>query len=419
MKQSMSRREFLSSGAKLGLGAACCAAAWGGLGSNLVFAQSPQGSGKILVLINFFGGIDGLNWIVPYNNQVYYDRRPNIGIQPNNLLILNNEVGLHPAWAPLYNTVVQESRMAIIQQVGYPNANHSHFESQDIWSLGRRSSSPADERGWIGRLSDLYFDSNYDVVGVGVSQRPDFTANRPGARPIVVNSLRDFGFQQDYYSGPDNGFRAAVAEQNAFDSTNASGLPGVVQESMRKIYSVAQQLRQIDADYTSPITYPNSSLGGSLREIAKLIRSNIGTQVFYTGQGGWDTHSDELTALNGNLGTVANAVDAFIRDLKNMGKWDQVCIGFFSEFGRNCFENGTRGTDHGHGNSMVLIGGDVRGGVYGPTPSAADLSRDDVGYYIDFRSVFKSTIRNHLGLNPDPVFDEPVPIVEPNLPLFT
>ncbi len=419
MKQSMSRREFLSSGAKLGLGAACCAAAWGGLGSNLVFAQSPQGSGKILVLINFFGGIDGLNWVVPYNNQVYYDRRPNIGIRPNNLLILNNEVGLHQAWAPLYNSVVQESRMAIIQQVGYPNANHSHFESQDIWSLGRRSSSPEDERGWIGRLADLYFDSNYDVVGVGVSQRSDFNANRPGARPIVVNSLRDFGFQQDYYAGPDNGFRNTVSEQNAFDPNNASGLQGVVQESMRKIYSVAQQLRQIDADYTSSVTYPNSSLGGSLKEIAKLIRSNIGTQVFYTGQGGWDTHSDELNALSGNLGTVANAVDAFIRDLKAMGKWDKVCIGFFSEFGRNCFENGTRGTDHGHGNSMVLIGGGVRGGVYGPTPSAADLRRDDVGYYIDFRSVFKSTIRNHLGLNPDPVFDEPVPIVEPNLPLFT
>lgn len=101
-----------------------------------------------------------------------------------------------------------------------------------------------------------------------------------------------------------------------------------------------------------------------------------------------------------------------------MGKWDKVCLTFFSEFGRNCFENGSAGTDHGHGNPMVVMGGSVNGGVYGATPSAQDLQNDDVGYYIDNRSVFKTIIRNHLGLDPDPVFDEPVPIAEPNLGIF-
>lgn len=411
----ITRRDFLISSLKL---CGCCAAAYGALGPKLVFAQSPQGTGKILVLINFFGGIDGLNWIIPYNNQIYYDRRPTIAIPQSSVLPLTNEVGLHPAWSLLHQSVFNENNAAIIQQVGYPNANHSHFESQDIWSLGRRADNNTDGRGWIGRLSDLYFDSNYDVIGMGVSQRIDFQANNSVSRPLVVNSLRDFGFENDWQSWNDNPFRSQTAEINAFTNPSQQNLQNKVQQSFRAIYASQEQLRQIDADYSSTIQYPGNSLGTSLQEIAKVIQSGIGTQLFYTGIGGWDTHSGEINTINQNLLGVSQAVSAFIQDLKLMGKWNQVCVAFFSEFGRNCFENGTGGTDHGHGNPMVVMGGDVKGGVYGPTPSAQDLSQDDVGYYIDYRSVFKKIIRSHFDLDPNPVFDEPVPIAEPDLPIF-
>ncbi|MFN8390673.1 MAG: DUF1501 domain-containing protein [Bdellovibrionota bacterium] len=413
----MNRREFLRF-SKRAACVACSAAAFGSLGNNLVLAQTLQGTGRALVLVNLFGGIDGLNWIVPYSRSVYYDRRPTIAVPANVVLPLNNEVGLHPSWSALHAGVHQAGQLAVVQQVGYPDANHSHFESQDIWSFGRRVESRGDERGWIGRLADQYFDSNFDVIGVGVSQRIDFQSLRADARPVVVNTLQEFGFQTDYLSGPDNAFRSQVAELNAFADPPASGLRGRVQETSKKIYSVAQQLRQIDQDYHGSATYPGIPLGTSLHEIAKLIQSQIGTQVFYTGIGGWDTHSDESEALAGNLGGVAAAVNAFVQDVRAMGKWDDVCIVFFSEFGRNCYENGSGGTDHGHGNNMVLMGGRVRGGVYGPTPSNTDLRGEDVGYAIDFRSVFKTAIRQHLGLDPDPVFDEPVPIVQPYLPLF-
>lgn len=413
--ENISRRDFLISTLKL---CGCCVAAYGLSSPKLVLAQTPQGSGKILVLINFFGGIDGLNWIVPYNNQTYYDRRPTIAIPQGEVLRLNNEIGLHPSWSLLHQSIVAEGRLAVIQQVGYPNANHSHFESQDIWSFGRRSVNNPDARGWIGRLADLYFDSNYDVIGMGVSQRVDFQANNSTSRPLVVNSLRDFGFQNDWKSWNDNPFRSQTAESNAFADTQASGLKTKVQQSFQAIYGSQAQLRQIDEDYTSTIQYPGNSLGTSLREISKVIQSGIGTQLFYTGIGGWDTHSNQLSTMNQNLLGVSQAVSAFIQDVKLMGKWDQVCLAFFSEFGRNCFENGTNGTDHGHGNPMVIMGGGVNGGVYGPTPSTQDLQREDLGYYIDYRSVFKSIIRSHLGLDPNPVFDEPIPIAEPDLPIW-
>jgi uncharacterized protein (DUF1501 family) len=412
----MSRREFLSLSLKA---AACCAAAYGSLGSRLVFAQSPEGSGKILVLINFFGGIDGLNWIVPYGNSVYYDRRPTIGIPAHTVLPLDGQMGLNPNWNLLHKTVVSDRQFAVIQQVGYPNGTRSHFESQDVWSLGRRNPLRNDDRGWIGRLADLYFDSNYDVVGMGVSPRFDFEVRRPEVRPLVVNSLQNLDFHKDWRSNKDNDFRREIAEQNAFSRPDQTGLQGKVQQSLRALHASTEQLRQINADYRSSIHYPTTPLGNALREIAKIIQSNIGTQVYYTGINGWDTHANELQAMNANLANSAEAIDAFIRDLKMMGKWDKVCLGLFSEFGRKCFENGSFGTDHGHGNSMVLMGGQVRGGIYGPTPSAEDLRRDDLDYYIDFRSVFKTIVRSHFGLDPNPIFDEPIPIAEPSLPLFS
>ena len=256
------------------------------------------------------------------------------------------------------------------------------------------------------------------MIGIGVSQRPDFQSSSATARPVVVNSLGEFGFESDYMSGKDNNFRSEIAELNAFADPLAPGIKGRVQQTTQKVYAVAQQLRQISTDYSSTVQYPANTLGNSLKEIAKLIQSNVGTQVLYTGVGGWDTHSNELASMAGNLTGVSAACDAFIQDVKAMGKWNDVCIAFFSEFGRNTYENGSEGTDHGHGNNMVLLGGRVRGGVYGPTPSTSDLQQDDVGYQIDFRSVFKVAIRDHLGLDPGPVFDEPVPIPQENLPLF-
>ena len=415
----MSRREFLVKAAKASASVACCSAAWGSLGNNIAYAASPQGTGKTLILVNFFGGIDGLSLFVPFNNQVYYDRRPNIAIPANQVLNVGSGLGLHPSWQALHSSVFFEGRLATVQQVGYPDANQSHFESQDIWSMGRRQLNTRDPRGWLGRLADTYFDSNYDIFGMGVSSRSDFLTNSATARPIVVNNLQEFGISWDWYSGKDGELRQEIATLNAYTEANASPLRGLVKGSLKTIYQVADQLREIDNQFEPAVTYPGNGLGSNLSQIAKLIRSNMGSQIFYTGVGGWDTHSDQADSIAGSLGGVSAAVDAFVRDIKIAGKWNDVCLVFFSEFGRNCFENGSGGTDHGHGNSMVLIGGNVAGGVYGPVPSASDLNKEYLDYYVDYRAVFKSVVRDHLGLDPAPVFDEQIPMNDANLRLFT
>ncbi len=424
MCKNHSRRDFISGVGKGALALACSSSAFGLLGRSIANASTLQGTGKTLILVNFFGGIDGLNIVVPYNNQIYYDRRPTIAVPASQLNIINNEVGLNKNLTRLYNRLNASGKLALIQQVGYPNPNGSHFESQDIWSLGRRDVSRQDPRGWLGRLADEYFDSNFDMFGIGVSNKIDFLTNKPQVRPIIVNSLEDMGITWDWYSDADNNHRKEVAKLNATIQSSDDALKNPNQlslkQSLKTFHYVGEDLKQISTNYRSTVTYPEGNyFGGSLREIAKMMQAGRGTQVFYTGIGGWDTHSEQAGSFNGQLDRVDQAFDALISDLVAMGKWQDTAIVCFSEFGRNCFENGSNGTDHGHGNSMLVFGGGVKGGVYGPTPSADDLRQESLGYYLDFRSVFKAAVSGHLGLNPGPVFDELIPAYDVPLDLFS
>jgi uncharacterized protein (DUF1501 family) len=313
MKKEVTRRKFLELMGKSALCCACSSAAFGALGNNYARASTLQGTGKILVLINFFGGIDGLSVAVPFQNQIYYDRRPNIRVLPESLLSLNSSLGLNSALKKTYDLTHPQGNLAIIQQVGYPNANQSHFESQDIWSLGRRDLGTQDARGWLGRLADEYFDSNYDMLGVGVSNKIDFSTNRSVARPIIFNSLEEVTLSWDWYSDADNYHRKEVSKKNSLIPSESNSLQEKVKQSMRTFHYVGEDLSNISKAYSSSVVYPeNNYFGFQLREIAKVIQANKGTQVFYTGIGGWDTHSGQQEQFQGKLGGIDAALEAFI-----------------------------------------------------------------------------------------------------------
>lgn len=420
MKRKISRRQFMKEAASLGALSACSLGAWGRLGNRIAHAQSMNGNGNTLIILNLFGGIDGLNWIIPYSNGVYYDRRPTIAIPEAQVLDLNGSLGFHPSWA-LMHDIWSDNDIAVIQQVGYPDANFSHFESQDIWSAGKRSiKGAADQRGWLGRLVDTYFpQDSYKMFGVGVSYQSDFQTN-VAPKPIILESLGEYSYQDDYSAGPDNQYRQQLA-QNHFNSiSSGQSNRAQLQSAMQAMHPSVNVMEGLESGYSSSVVYPEDNyLARKLNDVAKIVTGSIGSQVIYTGLAGWDTHDEQSSFFGQQLLNVSTALNAFITDLKLSGQWNKTTIVLSSEFGRNTFENGGRGTDHGHGNSMVVMGGNVNGGIYGPTPTTADLNMDYLDYAIDFRSVYKAVVRDHLGLNPDPVFSETIVTKDVSLDLFT
>lgn len=405
----MNRRTFIKNSMLLSA-SACCAAAWGPVSARTALAQSIGGNGRTLVLLNQFGGNDCLNsFAIPFGRNAYYDLRPTIGIPSANVLQLDSVVGLNPVLINLHSLFL-EGKVAVIQASGDPAGTRSHFTSQEYFSRGIiDADANSDHRGWIGRLGDLYFaDTPFNTFGIGVGQQLDFTSDRASHRPIVTSQLSSFGFDNDWGVGSrENDFRRSIVQALISREKAVTARKNSARLAQKAMYQSMAQIQQIIASYTSPITYPNTGTGNYFRDAARLVQSEeIATRVTYGGLGGWDTHSNQVGSQEFNLGQIDAALGAFVADLKAMGKWEQTAICIFTEFGRINFENASGGTDHAKGGAMVVIGGAVNGGLYGPTPSEAELTQNDfIDMDVDFRNVFSDLI-TWLGFNPSPVFPE-------------
>lgn len=415
----ISRREFFKRSLIVS-SSACCAAAWGPASARTALAQLSGGSSRTLLMLNQFGGNDHLNsFAVPYTVPAYYDLRPTIAIPEANVLPMANGIGLNPVLINLHR-LYQDGDVAVIQAAGDPIGNRSHFTSQEYFSRGIIDySGNSDQRGWMGRLGDLYLtDTPFNTFGLGVGQQVDFTSNRARNRPIVAYSLDSYGFDDDYYvSFLENETRRSVVQGLLARQKLLTARKTSARSAQSALYDSIATLQNVIGEYSSTIAYPDSGVGRYFRDSARLIQSNrIATQLLYGGLGGWDTHSDQVGEHEARLSEIDTALLAFSNDLKAMGKWDEVAICIFTEFGRVNFENASHGTDHAKGGAMVLIGGAVRGGVFGPTPTSFQLSNDDyIDSEIDFRNVFAQAVQ-WLGYNPTPVFPESYSRV--NLTLF-
>jgi uncharacterized protein (DUF1501 family) len=416
MMNRYNRRAFLKRSALAAAGA-CCAAAFGPLAPGRVVAQTRAGNGRTVVFLNQFGGCDPLNtFAVPYSVSAYYDRRPTLAIPQGEVLITGNGIGLHPALQTLHQLYLDVD-CAIVQGIGDPVGTRSHFTSQEIFSRGSTElEGTTDQRGWIGRMGDLYFeDIPFNTLGIGVGQLTDMRANRTKNLPIVTSSLSGTGFDYDYTGSGDNEFRAQVARAMLTRNKTVTARQEAMRKAADTAYKGVERLGEVAEQYSNVLSYPNSSLARFLRETAMVAEYGLGTKVIYGGIGGWDTHSNQASSHNGLMNTIDQALAAFVADLKRMGKWDSTILCIFTEFGRKTFENGSGGTDHGWGGAMVIIGGGVRGGVYGERPSMSEI-RDQNWLYmdIDFRNVF-SRLVNWLGYNPDAIFTQEYSKV--NLPI--
>jgi uncharacterized protein (DUF1501 family) len=360
----------------------------------------------ILVVLQMAGGNDGLNMVVPFADDIYYRARPKLGIQADKVLKLDGYAGLNPNLAGL-KTLFDEGHLAVVQGVGYPNLNRSHFRSTEIW----QTASDADRNenhGWLGKYFDSCCSGTDPTVGVAIGEQTPqaFVANTPtgvtfarpeqfrwqpsekgkGAASVEESFFRQLnGMEDEAAAGPnDGGSITTIAggtkpDQGALDFLQRTALDA--QLSSDKILAIARK-------YKSTIPYASGPLSASLSMIARMIAGGLPTRVYYASQGGFDTHAGQANAHDRLMTGFNEAVSAFVADLKQQGNFDRVVLMTFSEFGRRVAENANGGTDHGAAAPMFVLGGKVKAGLFGKYPSLSDLDHGDLKFNTDFRSVY-------------------------------
>lgn len=344
----------------------------------------------VLVVCQFSGGNDGLNMVVPYANSTYYKLRPTIGIPDSKVLKLTDQQGLHPAMkgvADLY----QKGKVAVINNVGYPNPNRSHFRSMDIW----QSASPDSKMkyGWLGRHFDqqLATGTLNPVVAIGLStDKPLALSGKTASIPCFA-SLADV---KNMVGDPDT--ERMLREIQGMDAMQGSSTRVVQQASKTALDAMAILNKQLEG-YKSTQEYGKDPFGNGFKQIAQLVATSPATRVIYFSAGGFDTHARQAETHEKLLGWFSDAVSKFQAEMESIGKADKVIVMTFSEFGRRSYENASAGTDHGAAAPMFVIGNQVKGGVYGPIPDLQNLQDGDVRFSTDFRQVYAATLDTWMG----------------------
>ena len=342
---------------------------------------------RVLVVINLQGGNDGLNTVVPHGMPNYYRYRPTLGISPNDVLRLDNTIGLNPQLAPL-KAMYDKGQVAIVQGAGYPDPDHSHFRSTEIWQTAEPQHYLS--TGWVGRYLD---EANVPESNLfnAVALSPVLPAVMVGKRVDVpaIAALRGYGLSSDGNASERSAFASVVHDDRVpFTSPYLGTVASIEDHAQRG----SEELPKLIAGYRSQATYPATALGRSLALAAQIVGSRLGTRVIYVQHGSFDTHAAQKPTQDRLLHELADATKAFYDDLAAHGEDKRVLTMTFSEFGRRVAENGSRGTDHGEAAPMFLIGGGVTGGIYGKHPSLDALDNGDATFTTDFRSVYGTIV---------------------------
>ncbi len=359
-------------------------------------ADAPGAKDTILVVVQLTGGNDGLNTVIPFKDPEYAKLRPTIRISPSEVKKLNDSIGLHPAMSELAQRF-ESGELCVVQGVGYPNPNQSHFRSMDIWQAG--STAETLSEGWIGKaLRDVRAPAFH--VSYANEIAPLALAGAPVRVPSIV-SLDDFRLKIAAANRQDQRLQKSIIESAATASPR-DGLLDFVQRTAVNTYASSQRLQEIGKNYQPKATYPQTGLANRLKLAAQLIDADLGARVFYASIDGFDTHASQggATGAHANLWReVSGAINAFYQDVAARGHKDRVCIMTFSEFGRRARENGSKGTDHGSAAPMLLVGGRVKSGVVGEHPSLTHTPQGNLQHAIDFRSVYAAVLDRWLGVS--------------------
>ena len=359
-------------------------------------------NGPVLVVLQMTGGNDYLNSVVPYNDPMYYDYRPTVGIAQEDVLPLDDEVGFHPEMAPLKD-IFDAGDMAVIHGVGYENSPRSHFRSMDIWHTCEPDTLGTE--GWLGKVV-REIDPNKENVVTAVSMGPSMfrALSLPGVPVACIPDLENYGFMTNVSSHEQRErilerykrlYGPAVGTGPVMDFLGQTGIDALAGSDILKL---APQ------KYHSSVEYADNTISQKLRSVAQVHLAGLGTRVFYLDHGSFDSHSNQVGMHDKLLTSMSRAIQDFFEDLRAHNAADNVIMLVFSEFGRRTYDNGS-GTDHGAAGATFVIGDAVTGGQYSEYPSIKpeDLQQGDLVPNIDFRGVYSTIIEDWLDIDPIPI----------------
>lgn len=392
MSDLLSRRDLFKRGGMIAIG--LTAPRWlSTIARADVFRRAAGGAptGKtVLVVCQLLGGNDGLNTVVPYADKTYYQLRPTIGITEDKVIKLSDHMGLHPALGGL-NELYQQKKVAILQNVGYPNPNRSHFKSADIWQTASPDSTL--RYGWIGR----HFDNQMSVgplnpvVAIGLSTDKPMALTAQKASVPCFASLADI---ENMVGDPD---AEKMLRQIQGPAAPMGSDLRVVQQANETALDAMSMLHSQLKTFTPKQEYGKDAFAQGFKQISQIIATSPETRVIYFQTGGFDTHANQLNTHEKLLTYFGNALNSFQKEIEGIGKADNVLVMVFSEFGRRSYENASSGTDHGAAAPMFLIGSRVKGGLHGPVPNLTDLNDGDLKMAIDFREVYAAALDEWMG----------------------
>jgi uncharacterized protein (DUF1501 family) len=348
----------------------------------------PPGN-KVLVVLQFSGGNDGLNTVIPVRNDIYYRERPKLGIEKSKSLLITDEVGLHPSlsWLKeLYN----DGSLGVLNGVGYPNPDRSHFRSMDIWQTASESNQYV-YTGWLGRYLDAQC-KGCDKPTQALEMDDVLSLSLKGEQ-IKGIALKDP--RRLYSTSHEQYFNDILLDHI---NQEAKGSLDYLYKTMAETLSSAEYIYEQSKLHPSGTQYPASELGKSFQTIASLILSEINTKVYYLSHGSFDTHVNQQAQQQRLFAEMNDALRSFVTDMKINNRFQDVLLMTFSEFGRRVSQNASGGTDHGTANNMFLISGALKQkGLINPMPDLSDLREGDLRYQIDFKKVYATVLNKWLN----------------------
>jgi len=387
------RREFLSfSGKGIGLLAFSRFAPSFLVQSTLASTPAPEKDRPILVIVQLAGGNDGLNTVVPFEDPHYYRLRPTLAVDRAKALTFGDNAAFQTGCEPLH-ALVKEGRLAVIQNVGYPNPNRSHFRSTDIWQTASDSERVIGT-GWIGR----YLDNA--CSGMPTTDRSPLAVHLANEVPTAFLSEHEhptFGLNGD--GRVNGGHPTALLEELARvpNPTGASENASYLRQTMMDALVTEKKVQSVLNAYQTSSPYPNNGFAHSLRSVASLIAARMPTRVYFVSLPGFDTHANQAGHHQKLLATLSESLAAFQHDLDQHGLSDQVLTMTFSEFGRRPMENESHGTDHGTAAPLFAMGSKVKAGLHGTAPDLNLAANQDLTFTTDFRQVYGTVLDRWLG----------------------
>ena len=357
----------------------------------------------VLVVVQLTGGNDFMNTLIPYTNGIYHDSRPVVGIKEEDVLPTNDTLGWNPHVAPL-KEMFDAGDVAVVQGIGYPDSNRSHFRAMDIWHTCEPEKIGTE--GWVGRVVRELDPGGHNVLTcVSFGQGLPRACALAGTPVTSVGDLDNYGLLTSIGDKSQREQALETFKQMYSRTLGNSIVMDYLSQTGMDVLNGADELQKAPATYTSDVAYPKSSIAKSLRDVARVHLADLGTRVFYAQHGGYDNHANEVPAHPRLLKDLGEAIQAFFTDLRAHNASEEVAMLVFTEFGRRIRDNAS-GTDHGTGGGAFIIGDKVKGGLYAEYPSL-ELSRwvhgEDMEHTIDFRGIYGTLIEQWMGIDATPI----------------